>query len=42
MLEGVGVRRDEVGLVEEFGRLELPEAVVHSHRGPLGDGLQQP
>ncbi len=41
VLEGVGVFRDEVGLVEELGRLEVSEAVVHGCLRHLGNRLQQ-
>ena len=41
VLEGVGVLREEVGLVEKLSRLEVPEAFVHGRLGQLGDRLQQ-
>ena len=41
VLEGVGVLRKQVGLVQELGRLEVPEAVVQRVLGQLGDRLQQ-
>ena len=41
VLEGVGVLREEVGLVEELGRLEVHEAIVHGRLGQLGNRLQQ-
>jgi hypothetical protein len=40
VLEAVGMLWDEVGLVEELGRLEMSKAVVHGYLGQLGDRLQ--
>ena len=40
VLKGVGVLREEVGLVDKLGCLEVPEAVVHGRLGQLGDSLQ--
>ena len=41
VLEGVGVLREETGLVQELGRLEVGQATVQGLLGQLGNGLQQ-
>ena len=39
MLEGIGVLREEVGLIQELGGLEVPEAVVHGRLRQFDDSL---
>ena len=41
VLEGVFVLREEAGLIQELGRLEVGQATVQSLLGQLGNGLQQ-
>jgi hypothetical protein len=41
VLEGVGVLREEAGLVQELGRLKGCEATVKGLLGQFGNGLQQ-